>query len=75
MMILKGYGRKRLWSNFKVEYYPIIHLEILRKGTKNLSQDRWSPVRDLNPGPPEYEAGVLTTQPLRSVIRLLNNNQ
>jgi hypothetical protein len=26
-------------------------------------QDSWSPGRDLNPGPPEYEAGALTTRP------------
>jgi hypothetical protein len=25
-------------------------------------QDSWSPCQDLNPGPPEYKAGVLTTQ-------------
>jgi hypothetical protein len=30
---------------------------------KNLSQDSWFPGRDLNPGPPEYETGVLTTRP------------
>jgi hypothetical protein len=30
---------------------------------KNLSQDTWSPNRDLNPGPSKYEAGVLTTRP------------
>jgi hypothetical protein len=28
---------------------------------KNLSQDSQSPSQDLNLGPPEYEAGVLTT--------------
>jgi hypothetical protein len=28
---------------------------------KELSQDSRSPGRDLNPGPPEYKAGVLTT--------------
>jgi hypothetical protein len=28
---------------------------------KILSQDSLSPGRDLNPGSPEYEAGVLTT--------------
>jgi hypothetical protein len=31
----------------------------LRRITKNLSQDSRSPGRDLNPGPPEYEAGEL----------------
>jgi hypothetical protein len=34
---------------------------------ENFSQDSWSPGRDLNPGPPEYEAGMLTTLPRRSV--------
>jgi hypothetical protein len=32
---------------------------------ENLSQDSRSLGRDLNPGPPEYEAGVLTTLPWR----------
>jgi hypothetical protein len=31
------------------------------ENTKNLSQDSRSSGRDLNPGPPKYEAGVLTT--------------
>jgi hypothetical protein len=34
---------------------------------KNFSQDSRSPGRDLKPGPAEYETGVLTTQPRRSV--------
>jgi hypothetical protein len=34
-------------------------LERLRKITKNLTQDNLKPGRDLNPGPPEYEAGVI----------------
>jgi hypothetical protein len=29
---------------------------------KNFSQDSQSPTQDLNPGPPKYEEGVLTTQ-------------
>jgi hypothetical protein len=37
------------------------------KNTKNLSQDSWCLDRDLNRGPPEYEAGVLTTPPRRSM--------
>jgi hypothetical protein len=48
-------------------YYTSIFLEGLEKITKNLSQDSRSPSRDLKPGPPEYEAGALTTQPRRSV--------
>jgi hypothetical protein len=37
------------------------------KTTKSLSQDSWSPGRDLNPEPAEYEAGILTTGPRRLV--------
>jgi hypothetical protein len=36
--------------------------------TKTLNQDRRSPCRDLDTGPPEYEVGVLTTLPRRSII-------
>jgi hypothetical protein len=61
----KGCGRKRSWPNLR--YYPDICLEGLRKKTKNLSQFIRSPGRDLNPGPPEYEAEVLTTRPRRSM--------
>jgi hypothetical protein len=40
-----------------------ICLEGLRKTTKILSKDNRSPSRDLNTGPPEYEAGVSATRP------------
>jgi hypothetical protein len=65
MMNWKGGGRKRSWPNFR--YNPSICLEGLRKSTKRISQDSRSPVRDLNPGYPAYEAGVLTTRPRRSM--------
>jgi hypothetical protein len=60
----KGFGRKRSWPR----YYPRTCLKELRKSLKTLSQDSRSPGRDLNPGPPEYEAGVLTTRQRRSVL-------
>jgi hypothetical protein len=65
VMNWKGCGRKRSWPNFKVlsQHLP----DVLRKTMKtsiSRSQDR-----DLNSGPPEYEAGVLRTQPRRSVPR------
>jgi hypothetical protein len=63
IMNCKGCGRRRSLPCFN--YYPSIawrHWEQPRK-----SQDSRSPSRDLNPGPPEYEAGVLTTRPRRSV--------
>jgi hypothetical protein len=65
MMDWKGSGRKRTRHNLK--YYPGIHLEGLRKTTEILTHDSRSPGRDLNPEPPEYEAGLLTTRPRRSV--------
>jgi hypothetical protein len=49
-----------------VRYYPGNRLEGLWKTDENI-QDSLSPGRDLNPVPPEYEAGVLTTQARRSV--------
>ena len=38
--------------------YPDIWLEDLRKTTKILSQDRRSPGRDLDQGPPEQTSGI-----------------
>jgi hypothetical protein len=61
MMIYKGCGRKRSCLNLR--YYPDICLDVLRNTTKTLSQDSRSPGQDLNPGPPEYETGALTTRP------------
>jgi hypothetical protein len=58
-----------------LRYYPGIYLEVLRKTTRNLSQHGRSPSRDMNPGPPEYEAGVLTTWRRRSVFNYLPNRK
>jgi hypothetical protein len=41
--------------------------------TQNLSRDIRSPCRDLNPGPAEYEAGLLTSLPRRSVLKDYRN--
>jgi hypothetical protein len=65
MMNWKGSGRKRSWPNLR--NYPRICPEGLRITTKNLSQDSRSLGRDLNLGPPEYETGLLSTTPQRSV--------
>jgi hypothetical protein len=54
------------WSN--LSYYPGIRLDGLRKPTKTLDHYSRSPGQDLNPVPPEYEAGELITRP-RSVWR------
>jgi hypothetical protein len=50
-----------------LRYYTGISLEGLRKTTKSLSQDSRSPGPYLKPGPPRYEAGVLTARPGRSI--------
>jgi hypothetical protein len=58
-MNCKGFGRNRSWPNCKVlsRHSP----GGTEKTTKNLNHYS----RDLNPGPPEYKAGVLTTRPRR----------
>jgi hypothetical protein len=58
MMNWKGFGRKWSQPNFKV-----LSWHLLRGNEENhekASQDSWSPGRDLNMEPPEYETGVLT---------------
>jgi hypothetical protein len=44
-----------------LRYCPGIFLEGTTKITINLSEDNRSSGRDLNPGPPEYEAVLLAT--------------
>jgi hypothetical protein len=46
-----------------LRYYFSICLKGLRITMKNLSQNSQYLGQDLNPGPPEYAVGVLTTQP------------
>jgi hypothetical protein len=58
MMNWKGYGTKQSWPNLR--YYPNIFLEGLRKLQKNLSQNSRSLGRNFKPGPPEYEAVMLS---------------
>jgi hypothetical protein len=63
MLNWKQFGRKRLWPNFKVlsRHSP----GGTEENHENLNQD--SRGREPNPGPPDYEVGVLTTRPRRSV--------
>jgi hypothetical protein len=58
MMIWKEYGSGR---GRILRFYPGIRVERLVKTMKNLREDSRSLGRDFNSGPPEYEAGVLTT--------------
>jgi hypothetical protein len=53
--------------------YPSICLGELRNGTRDLTEDSRSADPDLNLGPPEYEARVLTTRP-RYLVKLLRTN-
>jgi hypothetical protein len=61
MMSLKGFGRKLSWHNFKA--LSLHSPGGTEENYKKLTQDS----RDLNPGPPEYETGMLTTLPRRSM--------
>jgi hypothetical protein len=49
-----------------LRYYTCIRFEVLRNITKNLNHNSRSAGPYLNPGPHEYEAGVLTIQLRRS---------
>jgi hypothetical protein len=62
MVTWNGHGRKLPWSNFK-----ILSQNVPRGTEENHAkpQDNRSLDRDLKPGPPEYEAGMLGTQPKR----------
>jgi hypothetical protein len=65
MMNWKGFVRNRLWPNFKgLSRYSSGRTD---ENHENLNQDSQSPGRDFNPAPAEYEAGVLTSGPRRSV--------
>jgi hypothetical protein len=61
----KGFGRKRSWPNFKVLSWHSTGGN--EENYENLNQDSQSPGRESNPGPPEYEVGVLSTRPRRLV--------
>jgi hypothetical protein len=52
-----------------LRHYPRISVGAEEKLQKNLSQDSRPPSRDLNPGPLEYEAGMLTTRPQRLGVK------
>jgi hypothetical protein len=65
----KGFGRKRLWPNFKIlSWHSPGGTE---KNHENLSHDSQYPGRDLNPEPPGYKTGVLTTRLWHSVLRIV----
>jgi hypothetical protein len=66
--------REKKSSRTNFRYYNGMYLEGLRETAKNLFQDIRSAGRDLNPGPPEYEAGVLTTRPRHSLRTFIAMN-
>jgi hypothetical protein len=61
----------RAWKEAAVAYSEVLprNLEGLRKTMHTLSQESRSVGQDLNPGPPEHKAGVLTILP-RQQFRL-----
>jgi hypothetical protein len=62
MMNWKGCERTRSGPNLR--HFPGICLEVPMRIMKKLSESyRLSSGRNLSSGPPEYEAGVLTTRP------------
>jgi hypothetical protein len=60
IMTWKGFGKRRPWPNFKV--LTGNSLGGTGKNHENLHQDILYPGRDLNPEPPEYEAGPLDNE-------------
>jgi hypothetical protein len=61
---------KRIWNEAVVAQFKVKSQHLpggTEKTHKNFIYDNPSPGRDLNPGPSEYEAGVFTNQPRRSV--------
>jgi hypothetical protein len=61
----KWCGGKRFWPNLR--HYAGICLDGIKKAKKNPSQNSRSPCQGLHQGLSDYEAGVLTTRPRRSV--------
>jgi hypothetical protein len=57
-----------LWPNFK---FLSRHVPRRTEVNHEEAQDSQFPGRDLNPEPPEYEAGVLTARPRHSDTRVL----
>jgi hypothetical protein len=64
MMNWKGSEKKGSWPILR--FFLVICLKVLRKSTKNLSQDSRPPGQDLNSGLPKYETRMLTVQLQRS---------
>jgi hypothetical protein len=62
---LEGFERKRSWPTFKTLSR---HLLGSSEENRDKSQtDSRSPGRNSNPGPPEFESGMLTNRPRRLV--------
>jgi hypothetical protein len=61
--------------SYSLRYYSGTCMGGLRKTMKNLSHNDQSLGRDLDPGRPEYEAGVLTIQSQRSEWNVFNTRQ
>jgi hypothetical protein len=62
---------EKIWKEAVVTLFQVLSRHLpggTEKFHENLIQDNNCLARDLNPGPPEYEAGVLTTRLRRSDV-------
>jgi hypothetical protein len=64
MIIWEECGRRRPRPNLR-QPFQLLELDGVRKTTRSVCEVSQSPCRDLNPGPPGYEAGVRAIWPLR----------
>jgi hypothetical protein len=64
-----------MWKDAVVTQFNVLlrHLPGWTKENRENHQDIRSPGRDLNPEPPGYKAGVLTTQPRRFITKIIVN--
>jgi hypothetical protein len=61
---------KRICKEAVAAYFKALSRHLpggTEENNENHSRDSWSPGRDINPEPPEYETGMITTRPRRSV--------
>jgi hypothetical protein len=57
---------ERMWNEVVVAKFTVLYLHFpgwTEENHKKPQSRYWSLDQNLNPGPPEYKTGVLTTQP------------
>jgi hypothetical protein len=58
----------RKWKETDMAKFKVLFQHFPDRTEENLTHNSLSEDRDLNPGPSEYEAGMLTTRPQRSFL-------